>query len=85
MELPATEAAEATLGNIMLATMYALGAFVRASGVVKVESVVEALPEILPPYRQKLIEANGAAVRAGAAAAEPLIAQRRDYNLALKG
>lgn len=85
MELPATEAAEATLGNIMLATMYALGAFVRASGVVKVESVVEALPEILPPHRQKLIEANGAAVRAGAAAAEPLIAQRRDYNLALKG
>jgi 2-oxoglutarate ferredoxin oxidoreductase subunit gamma len=85
MELPATAAAESTLGNIMLATMYALGAFVRASGVVEVESVVEALPEILPSHRQQLIEVNGAAIRAGASAAEPLIAERRDYNLALKG
>ena len=85
MGLPATAAAESTLGNIMLATMYALGAFVRASGVVEVESVVEALPDILPSHRRKLIEVNGAAIRAGSAAAEPLIAERRDYNLSLKG
>ena len=85
MPIPATATAEQDLGNVMLATMLALGAFVEASGIVRVESLIEALPDMLPPHRQALIEANGDAIRAGVEIARPLVAERRDYNLALKG
>lgn len=83
--VPVTEIAEHEVGNIMLATMVALGIFVEISGIVRVESVIDAVPEILPPHRKELIAANGKAVRVGVEHARPLVAERREYNLALKG
>ena len=37
-----------------------------ASGVVGIESVIDALPEVLPPHRHKFIPLNDKALRKGA-------------------
>lgn len=63
--IPATAMAEA-MGQAVGAAMIALGAFARATGIVAVESLEEALAEVLPPHRRKLIDGNAACLRAGA-------------------
>ncbi len=83
--LDATKIAEDRLDNIMLASMVALGAFVEVTGVVSLKSIEAAIPEILPPHRKELIQANRQAARIGAEVARPLVQQRSAANLALKG
>ncbi len=57
----------ADLGDPRLASMVALGAYVEATGVVPVERVFEALPEVLPEKAHRLIPLNEKAVEAGRA------------------
>ncbi|PLX45126.1 MAG: 2-oxoacid:ferredoxin oxidoreductase subunit gamma [Deltaproteobacteria bacterium] len=54
------------LGNAKLASMVALGAFVARTGIVTIDSVVQALPRVLPEKAHKLIPLNEEALRAGA-------------------
>jgi Pyruvate/2-oxoacid:ferredoxin oxidoreductase gamma subunit len=77
--VPATELAKA-MGQVMGASMVALGAFVGATGIVSVASLDAALGEVLPPHRRKLVDTNRlciargaewAAVHAGGAGALP--------------
>jgi Pyruvate/2-oxoacid:ferredoxin oxidoreductase gamma subunit len=64
--VPATDLAK-TMGQPMAASMVALGAFAAATGLVGVESLKAALGEVLPPHRQKLVDANRMAIDRGAA------------------
>ncbi|MEW6523156.1 MAG: 2-oxoacid:acceptor oxidoreductase family protein [Bacillota bacterium] len=57
------------LGSDRVANMVALGAYVAASGVVEMESVVESLKGALPPHRHNLIPLNRQALDRGAACA----------------
>ena len=66
LAVPATEIAKA-MGQVMGASMIALGAFAGATGIVAVESLHEALGEVLPPHRRKLIDANKLCLGHGAA------------------
>lgn len=54
------------LGDIRVANMVALGAFLAACPVVKADSIVEALKKNLPPHHQKLIPLNKQALERGA-------------------
>jgi 2-oxoglutarate ferredoxin oxidoreductase subunit gamma len=56
----------AEMGQPMSAGMIALGAFAAATGIVRVESLTEALAEVLPPHRRKLVDANRRSVERGA-------------------
>jgi len=62
--VPANELA-AELGNNKVANMIILGAFLGASGVVTVDSVVEALKKTLSAKRQDLIPLNKMAIEKG--------------------
>jgi Pyruvate/2-oxoacid:ferredoxin oxidoreductase gamma subunit len=64
--VPATELAKA-MGQVMGASMVALGAFVAATGIVSLPSLDAALGEVLPPHRRKLVDANRACLARGAA------------------
>ncbi len=64
--VPATELAKA-MGQPLGASMIGLGALAAATRVVAVSSLVEALGSVLPPHRQKHIEANRACLERGAA------------------
>jgi Pyruvate/2-oxoacid:ferredoxin oxidoreductase gamma subunit len=63
-ELPATEIA-AKLGAVMSASMVLTGAFASLTGLVGLESLVEAMRASVPSYRQQHVELNAAALRAG--------------------
>jgi Pyruvate/2-oxoacid:ferredoxin oxidoreductase gamma subunit len=65
LRVPATELANA-MGQPLGASMVALGAFARATGIVAVESLQAALGDVLPPHRRKLIEANRLCLARGA-------------------
>jgi Pyruvate/2-oxoacid:ferredoxin oxidoreductase gamma subunit len=62
------EVSAAELGVPQAASLVLAGAWARASGVVGVESLVEAMRESVPSYRQQHLERNEAALRAGFAA-----------------
>jgi len=64
--VPATDLAKA-MGQPLGASMVALGAFAAATGLVGVESLAAAVGDVLPPHRQKLADANRAAIARGAA------------------
>jgi Pyruvate/2-oxoacid:ferredoxin oxidoreductase gamma subunit len=55
------------LGSAAVATMVALGAYAAATGAVRVDALVDALAETLPPYRQQHRAVNEEALHAGAA------------------
>jgi 2-oxoacid:acceptor oxidoreductase gamma subunit (pyruvate/2-ketoisovalerate family) len=55
------------MGNPMSAGFVMLGAFAAVTGLVSVDSAVGAMKELVPPYRTQHVEANEAAIRAGAA------------------
>jgi len=57
------------LGDIRVANMVALGAFLAACPVVRPDSIVDALKKNLPPHHQKLIPLNKLALERGAEAA----------------
>jgi 2-oxoglutarate ferredoxin oxidoreductase subunit gamma len=57
-------AAEA--GKPMTAGFVLLGAYVAVTGLVGVDAVVEAMKELVPPYRREHVVANEGAIRSGA-------------------
>lgn len=63
--VPANTLAE-EIGNIRAANMIVLGAYIEAAGIVKIDSVLESLPRVLPPHRHKFIGLNEKALRCGA-------------------
>jgi 2-oxoglutarate ferredoxin oxidoreductase subunit gamma len=71
VEVPANEIA-AGLGNPLSAGFVLLGAFASVTGLVSVGSTVAAMRQLVPPYRTEHLQANEAALRAGAAAVPPL-------------
>lgn len=70
--IPATEIATEDLGAPMGASMVLLGAFCSLTGLAATDSLVEAMRQLVPPYRTEHVAANEAAIRAGAQAAPAL-------------
>jgi 2-oxoacid:acceptor oxidoreductase gamma subunit (pyruvate/2-ketoisovalerate family) len=70
-EVPAIDMAT-ELGNPMSAGFVLLGGLVRLTGLVQVEAVVEAMRQLVPPYRTQHVAANERAIEAGAQAVEAL-------------
>jgi len=66
----ATELA-AGLGNDLTASMVLLGAFVALTGIVRVDALLGGMRQSVPAYRRQHVEANEAALAAGADAVEP--------------
>ena len=64
VEIPATEIAE-KVGNLQGAAMAMLAAVGRATGLVSLDQLVEALKVLTPPYRQQTIERIALAFQAG--------------------
>jgi Pyruvate/2-oxoacid:ferredoxin oxidoreductase gamma subunit len=64
-EVPASDAA-ADLGNPMSAGFVLLGAFVAVTGLVSLDGAIGAMRQLVPAYRTQHLEANEAALRAGA-------------------
>lgn len=69
--IPASEVAD-ELGNYRIANMVMLGAFIELLKPVKLESVCEALTDVLPPHRHKLIPLNESALKRGVELAKQL-------------
>lgn len=65
IEVKANDIAE-ELGDIRIANMVMLGAFLKKSAVVKLESVLSALKQVLPVRRHLLIPLNEKALKRGA-------------------
>jgi len=63
-DVPATRLAT-EVGNAMSASMVLIGALAGVTDLVRVESLVEAMLESLPPYRRQHAEVNESALRAG--------------------
>jgi Pyruvate/2-oxoacid:ferredoxin oxidoreductase gamma subunit len=63
--VPATDLAK-EMGQVMGASMIALGAFAAATGIVALDSLHAALADVLPPHRRKLIDANRLCLTRGA-------------------
>jgi 2-oxoglutarate ferredoxin oxidoreductase subunit gamma len=65
IDVKANDIAE-ELGDIRISNMVMLGAFLKKSGVVKLESVLSALKQVLPARRHSLIPLNENALKRGA-------------------
>lgn len=65
VEIPATEIGE-EIGHEMAGTMAALGAYVELTGFLKLDLVMDALANVIPPHRANLIEIDRKALTAGA-------------------
>ncbi len=63
--IAANEIAE-SLGNLRVANLVMLGALVKSTGVVSMESILEAPRYVLPEHRHKLIPLNQKALELGA-------------------
>ncbi|WP_328405049.1 2-oxoacid:acceptor oxidoreductase family protein [Streptomyces sp. NBC_00390] len=68
LEVPATGVAD-ELGAVGAAMLVALGAYVRGTGIVGIDHLVATLPDVLPPYRSRLLAVNERALRTGFARA----------------
>lgn len=66
LQIPATSIAR-ELGNVLAASMVAIGAYAAATELLEPEELARRLNEVLPPYRSALIELNRKAIAAGAA------------------
>jgi Pyruvate/2-oxoacid:ferredoxin oxidoreductase gamma subunit len=66
-EVPATRIAS-DLGNGMAASMVLIAAYAKLSGLVELESLVEAMKQSIPSYRTQHIDGNIGALEAGFAA-----------------
>lgn len=62
--LPVTDVGK-SLGHVMVATMVAISAFAVETGLVDVAHIRGALTEVIPPYRQQLLEMDDAGLIAG--------------------
>lgn len=65
LAVEANEVAE-KIGNVRVAANVILGAFIELSGIVSLQSAVQALEKVLPPHRHKLIPENRQALEEGA-------------------
>jgi 2-oxoglutarate ferredoxin oxidoreductase subunit gamma len=65
IEIKANQIAE-DLGDIRIANMVMLGAYLEKTGVVALESVLTALKQVLPARRHSLISLNERALQCGA-------------------
>ncbi len=65
IKIPANDIAE-ELGDIRISNMVMLGAFLKKTGVVAMDSVLTALKQVLPPRRHLLIPLNESALKRGA-------------------
>ncbi|MEK6679775.1 MAG: 2-oxoacid:acceptor oxidoreductase family protein, partial [Nitrospirota bacterium] len=54
------------LGDNRVVNMIALGAFIKRTGIIKMENLLDALKDILPAKRQSLLELNYEAIKRGA-------------------
>ena len=63
--LPANDIAS-ELGNVQMANMVALGAFIQKTRVVSLDSTIKALPSIFPDRPEKFISNNTKALETGA-------------------
>ena len=72
-EVPANDLA-ASLGNPLSAGFVLLGAFAALTGLVTVDGAVDAMRQLIPPYRTEHLQANEDALRTGAAAVPELAA-----------
>jgi len=66
LDVPANALAE-ELGNVRVASMVLVGAFIGATGAVSLEAAREALADVLPPRRHNLLPVNREALGRGAA------------------
>lgn len=64
-DLPATELAAVTVGNVMTASMVMTGAYARITGLVSLDALKTAVAESLPSYRTKHVELNHVALDTG--------------------
>ncbi len=64
IEIKANDLAK-QLGDIRIANMVMLGAFLKKTGVVALGSVLDALKAVLPPRRHSLMELNERALKCG--------------------
>jgi len=65
IRIPANDIARDEMGNERMANVILLGALVRATGVVTLDSVVKALKKNLPERRHHLLEPNREALQKG--------------------
>ena len=65
IRIPANDIARDEMGNERMANVILLGALVRATGVVTLDSVVTALKKNLPERRHHLLEPNREALQKG--------------------
>lgn len=71
--VPANDIA-AELGNVKMANMATLGALTAATGVLPLETVIQALRDHLPESKRKMLEPNVQALQRGAELAAPVVA-----------
>ena len=64
LKIPANDIAN-KLGNLRVANMVTLGAYVKKSGVVKLESIFKALEKALAGKNQKILDLNKVALKKG--------------------
>lgn len=64
VEIPANRIA-GELGNDKVANMVALGALIKCTGAVQVDSLRRALRKVLPPHRHELVPVNESALERG--------------------
>lgn len=74
LPLPATSMAYEKLGNVLMACMVATGAYIAASGIIKMETAQAALAKALRPALHKHIPKNLEALELGAAFAQKYLA-----------
>lgn len=74
IEVRASEIAE-ELGDIRIANMVMLGAFLKRTGAVALASVLTALKQVLPPRRHSLLELNERALARGSDAGAAALRQ----------
>lgn len=64
-DIPATELAATTVGNVMTASMVMTGAYARITALVALDSLKAAVAECLPSYRTEHVELNVHALDTG--------------------
>lgn len=72
LALPATRMASEA-GMPQGSAMVTLGGFAAATGIVRLETLLDVAEEVLPPYRRQFVEANRQALRMGHAAVSGIL------------
>jgi 2-oxoglutarate ferredoxin oxidoreductase subunit gamma len=72
MKIPANKLAE-EIGNLRVANNIILGALIKLTSIVTIDSVVESLKAVLPPRRHNMIPANREALERGFQFAEQML------------